>query len=91
MIVLEAVNQDDMALQYALEFQNNHMMVLEAVKRSGLALQYAPIFQNNREIVLAAVRRSDSALRFASPILMNNPEFMLLLHQNTIPSSIIID
>ncbi|MFZ2192760.1 MAG: DUF4116 domain-containing protein [Candidatus Moraniibacteriota bacterium] len=41
-IALEAVNHDDLALQYAAErYQSNIDVVLEAIKQNPLAIEYA--------------------------------------------------
>lgn len=59
-VVLEAVKEDGLALEYASpQLQNNKVVVLEAIKQNGLALEYASSeLQNDPDIVAHAVRQN---------------------------------
>ena len=77
--VLEAVQKDGNALEYASEeLQNDREIVLAAVKQDARALAYASTeFQGDSEIVLAAVKQDGSALAHASCELKCDRAFML--------------
>ena len=66
-VVLAAVQQDGLALQFASEdLRADREVVLAAVQQHGLALQYASAeLRADREVVLAAVQQNGEALRLA--------------------------
>ena len=78
-IVLAAITQDALALEFAsIYLKNDYELVLKAVRKSGRALEFASNdLKNNRTIVLAATRRHGEALEFASNNLKNDRPLVL--------------
>lgn len=67
-VVLEAVKQNGLALEYApARFLGDRGIVLEAVQKNGLMLKHAqePL-KRDFAIVLAAVKQDGGALKYAS-------------------------
>lgn len=85
-IVLAAVKQNGMALQFASgELRNNYEIVLAAVKQNGMALKFTPgnladefepNVRNNFNIVLVAVKKNGLAFKFASKRLRNHNDII---------------
>lgn len=75
-VVVAAVRQNGLALQYASEtLRSSPAVVSVAVKENGLALQYATeALRNFRNLVMIAVRQNGLALQYASPGLQSDPE-----------------
>ena len=75
-IVMEAVNNNGMALQYATEkLQRDREIVMVAVKQDGEALQYASErLKGIKEIVMAAVKQDGEALEYATTELQKHPD-----------------
>ncbi|CAJ1364639.1 unnamed protein product, partial [Effrenium voratum] len=68
-LVLEAVTENDAALQYAGEFQAQREVILSAIKPEGvaLALQYAsPALLHDESFLLDVVQKNPSALLHSS-------------------------
>jgi len=78
-IVLTAVRQNGMALEYAAkQLQEDVGIIRTAVEDSGLALKHAAAaLQGNREVVLAAVRQHGMALQYAAMELRADCEVVL--------------
>ena len=68
-VVLTAVNEDAMALEYASQrLKDDKEVVLTAFRKNGKAIQYASErLKNDKEIVLTAVKDYGPALQYASP------------------------
>ena len=66
-IILEAVQQNGMALEYVPIKMLDREIILEAVRKNGLAVMYVPIKMLDREIVLEAVRQNGTALIGVGP------------------------
>jgi uncharacterized protein YcgL (UPF0745 family) len=77
--MLEAVQQDGFALEYALDDLNaDQEVVLEAVKQNGFALRGASDdLKAEREVVLEAVKQTGRALQYASNDLRGDPVVVL--------------
>ena len=88
-IVLYAVRQNGLALQYAFlglrrrpedfsveeDLRDDRKVVLAAVRQNGLALEIANNkFRKDREVVLAAVIQNGLAIKFASDLLRDDNE-----------------
>jgi hypothetical protein len=85
-IVLTAVEQNGLALEYADKFKEDRKIVLAAVKRNGLALKYAADkFKKDREIVLVAVKQDGRVFECADDILKKDKAFIIQL-LNVCPS-----
>ncbi len=67
-VVLEAVKQNGLALQFASEkLQDDKNVVLEAVKQYGRALRFASEnLRDDKDIVMTAVQQNRYALMYAS-------------------------
>lgn len=79
-IVLAAVKNDGLALEYACEeLRADREIVLTAVKNDSLALRFAcEKFKSDREIVLAAVKKNGYALEYASNKLKTDKEVVFV-------------
>jgi histidinol phosphatase-like PHP family hydrolase len=78
-VVLAAVEQNGLALEFASDaLKNDPLVVLAAVEQNGRALEFASdALKNNRRIVLAAVELNFWAFQFASDALTNDREVVL--------------
>jgi hypothetical protein len=78
-IVLKAVKNDGLALQFASQkLQNNENILLEAIKKNGLALEFTDdLFKDNKYFVLIAVQNDGLALQHASKDLQNDENIVL--------------
>ena len=67
-LVLEAVQQDGMALHFAHEeVRSDKEVVTKAVEKNGFVLKFASeTSRGDKEIVMQAVRQNGRALQFAS-------------------------
>lgn len=64
-IVLAAVRNNPLALQFASILKSDKEVVLEAVKKNGLALQFASEeLRNDREVIYAAAIENLASLKF---------------------------
>ena len=77
-LILEAVQQDGMALHFAHEeVRSDKEVVTKAVEKNGFALQFASeTSQGDKEIVMQAVRQNGRALQFASGTLRGEKEIV---------------
>ena len=77
-VVLAAVAQDGLALEYAsAALQADRDVVLAAVAQSGWGLQYASAaLKADRDVVLAAVTQEGYALAYASAAPINDAAFL---------------
>jgi hypothetical protein len=65
-VVMRAVQQDGLALQYALYYQKDKAVVMAAVRQNGNALQFAhSTLQADWDVVSTAVEQDSRALFFA--------------------------
>ena len=77
-IVLAAMQQDGLALQWAEWASGDKEVVLAAVKQNGRALEFAgDRFLHDKEIVLASVSDDGDALEYASEALKNDTQIVL--------------
>ena len=83
-IVLLAVKQNGMALQYASKaLQEDKEVVTAAVKQNGLALQYASRdLQQDKEVVIAAVKQNGWVLRLAKELQRDKEVVIAAVKQN---------
>jgi hypothetical protein len=78
-VVLEAVRQNGMALQFSNMVENREI-VLSAVCENGMALQFASHdLRRDREVVLAALQNNPRAIRFA----IDRPRFSVEQNQDS--------
>lgn len=85
-LILEAVQQDGMALHFAHEeVRSDKEVVTKAVEKNGFALQFASeTSQGDKEIVMQAVRQNGRALQFASGTLRGDKDVvMAAVRQNS--------
>ena len=75
-IVLEAVTQNGLALEYASRaLRADRDVVLQAAKQNGYALEYAAdVLRSDREVVLQAIRQNPHSLEWASIVLLGDRE-----------------
>lgn len=78
--LIEIVEQDGMALQYASErLQNDPDVVMTAVKQNGRAIQWASDrLKNNFAVSCCAVTQTGYALQFVSDELRNNKDVVMM-------------
>ena len=77
-IVMKAVQQNGMALKYAIHFSSNRNVGIAAVKQNGLALQFcSPDLRRNKEVVMEAVKQIGVALSFAEDNVKGDKEVVL--------------
>jgi len=79
-VILEAVNQNGSALEYAAaQLKADQALVLAAVTREGSALKHAAAqLKSDRDFVLAAVKRNGSALQYAAAKLKADRDLVLV-------------
>ncbi|EFC46582.1 predicted protein [Naegleria gruberi] len=78
-IVLEAVKQDGLVIEYVPEHLKDREIVMEAIKNSkySCVLQHAPTFSNDKEVILLAAKNSGFSFSYASEKLRSDREFVL--------------
>ena len=78
-IVLAAVNQDGMALEYAHDdLKDNREVVEAALESEGVALRYASqALKSDKDVILAAVRKNGSALQYVNDEFKQDREVVL--------------
>lgn len=85
-LVLEAVQQDGMALHFAHEeVRSDKEVVTKAVEKNGFVLKFASeTSRGDKEIVMQAVRQNGRALQFASGTLRGDKDVvMAAVRQNS--------
>ena len=84
-LVIEAVKQNGLALEYASNaLKNDKEIVTIAVKQNGLALEYASnALKNDKEIVTIAVKQNGWMLDYASDALKEDQEIVSLAVKQT--------
>ena len=76
-ILLTAVKNNGLALQYAGDYCGDLNIVMPALQNNGLALQYATLsIQDYPDAVLTAIDQDGLALQYATPRFRDNPEIV---------------
>ncbi len=82
-IVIAAVKQLPLSLDYLVDFQNHREVVSMAVSILGAALEFAsPELKADKNLVKIALRNDGSSLRWADPELMSDKETVMVALEN---------
>lgn len=77
-VVLAAVKEDGLVLEFTKNFQGDREIVMEAVKRNGDALEFATDeLRNDKEFVNDAHKQNHRSFRKSSPKLRADEKYML--------------
>ena len=80
-IVMTAVKQNGMALEYALgKTLTDEKIVTTACQQNGLALTFIPKMANNQRVVIAAVKQNGFALELAAPAQANKKHVVCIIY-----------